>query len=360
MFDSLSGITFGKWMRLLSENSFSISKSNWSKALLITITSMRVSSRANKEKKQFADTISHTELTADPIFIIGHWRSGTTFLHNILSKDTRFAYPTLIDIKHPNTILINAELFQKMAEQSQDQKRAMDNIRVNLLSPQEEEFAIAIMTLRSSLLNWMFPKNTTYIDKYLSFRNISSTEIEEWKKTYLYYLKKLTLKYNKQLLLKSPSNTAKIRILLELFPNAKFIHIHRNPYDVFASTKKLYLTAIKNSNLQYCAYDDLNHLIIRQYKELYDAFWQDVDRIPKGNFHEIAFEQLEDSPLETIKTIYNTLHIGDFKQAEPSVKNYLDETMNYKKNKHAQMDEELRKEVQLAWAESFEKWNYTK
>ncbi len=358
MFDSLSGITFGRWIRLLFQNGFRVSKNNWMKALFITFTSLRNSYFSFREKRIYQKKINAVELKEYPIFIIGHWRSGTTFLHNILSQDTRFAYPTLIDIKYPETIILNDAVFQKMSTRSQSQKRAMDNITVNFLSPQEEEFAIAVMTLQSSLLNWIFPKNISYIDKFLNFKNLSSAEINKWKTIYLYYLKKLTYKYEKQLLLKSPSNTGKIRFLLDLFPNAKFIHIHRNPYDVFASTKKLYHTAIKNSNLDNCEYNDLDNIIINQYKKLYDAYWEDKSLIPKENFYEVAFEDLEKDPLGTVEKIYKSLYIGDFNQAEPMFKMYLSEHSNYQKNKHADIATELRTKIKTAWHKNFEIWNY--
>ncbi len=358
MFDSLSGITFGKWIKLLFQNGFRISKDNWKKILLITFTSLRNSVFSFREKKIYQKKIEAIELKEEPIFIIGHWRSGTTFLHTILSQDTRFAYPTLIDIKYPQTIILRDAIFQQMIARARSQKRAMDNITVNLLSPQEEEFAIAVMTLRSSLLNWIFPKNKTYIDKFLDFKNLSSSEIKKWESTYLYYLKKLTYKYEKQLLLKSPSNTGKIRLLLELFPNAKFIHIHRNPFDVFASTKKLYHTAIKRSNLGPCDYLDLDTTIINQYKKLYDAFWEDRSLIPDKNFYEVAFEELETSPMGTVEKIYKSLYIGDFNQAEPVFKAYFAEHSNYKKNKHADISPELQKKIKTAWHKNFEAWNY--
>ncbi len=358
MFDSLSGITFGKWIKLLFQNGFRISKNNWIKALFITFTSLRNSYSSFREKKIYQKKINAIELRKDPIFIIGHWRSGTTFLHNILSQDTHFAYPTLIDIKFPETIILNDAVFQKMITHSQSQKRAMDNVTVDFLSPQEEEFAIAVMTLQSSLLNWIFPKNKSYIDKYLDFKNLSTTEIKSWESIYLYYLKKITYKYEKQLLLKSPSNTGKIRLLLELFPNAKFIHIHRNPYDVFASTQKLYHTAIKNSNLDNCEYTDLDHMIIDQYQKLYDAYWEDKSLIPKENFYEVAFEDLEKDPLGTVEKIYKSLYIGDFNQVESIFKTYFAEHSNYQKNKHADIDPELRDQIKTAWHRNFEAWNY--
>ena len=40
---------------------------------------------------------------------------------------------------------------------------------------------------------------------------------------------------NSRLLIKSPVHTGRVKLLLDLFPNAQFIYIHRNPYQVFKS-----------------------------------------------------------------------------------------------------------------------------
>jgi hypothetical protein len=56
--------------------------------------------------------------------------------------------------------------------------------------------------------------------------NIPKNVIEEWKEIYLYLLKKETLyRDGKRLVLKNPANTARVTLLLEMFPNARFVHI---------------------------------------------------------------------------------------------------------------------------------------
>ncbi|TFG37549.1 MAG: sulfotransferase, partial [Candidatus Aminicenantes bacterium] len=64
-------------------------------------------------------------------------------------------------------------------------------------------------------------------DRYVMFEDVSPTVVEKWQAIYLRFLKKLTFSSGgKRLLLKNPANTARIRVLLELFPDAKFIHVY--------------------------------------------------------------------------------------------------------------------------------------
>ena len=56
-----------------------------------------------------------------------------------------------------------------------------------------------------------------------------------------YFVKKISYKYiGKRVLLKSPANTGRIKEILEVYPDACFIHIHRDPYAVYQSNVKLY------------------------------------------------------------------------------------------------------------------------
>src|SRR5207244_7988419 len=78
--------------------------------------------------------------------------------------------------------------------------------------------------------------------------------------------------YGQPLVLKSSGHTCRIRLLLELFPDAKFVHIHRNPYAVFQSTRRTVLKVSPWSVLQRPDHSDLDDRTIRQYKEVYDVF----------------------------------------------------------------------------------------
>ena len=52
-----------------------------------------------------------------------------------------------------------------------------------------------------------------------------------------------------QYLSKNPPHTGRVRTLLEMFPNAKFIYLKRNPYTVFESTRSFFTNTIKPQQL---------------------------------------------------------------------------------------------------------------
>ncbi len=89
-------------------------------------------------------------------------------------------------------------------------------------------------------MEWSFPRGRERYDRYLTFRGVPEADVARWKEALVLFLKKLTYKYDRPMLLKSPPHTARVRLLLELFPDARFLHIRRNPYTVFLSTRHLF------------------------------------------------------------------------------------------------------------------------
>ena len=67
----------------------------------------------------------------------------------------------------------------------------------------------------------------------------------------MYFVKSLSYRNDsRRLILKSPPSTARIGVLLEAFPRAKFVYLYRNPYDVFYSMRKLWEKEIDLFSLQ--------------------------------------------------------------------------------------------------------------
>jgi len=356
--DSLVGITNENWRRILKQNPYGVNIKYWPKRVMINFKSKFISRVARLEEEEFSREIEQTEIQMPLIFILGHWRSGTTLLQNYLSLDPQFASPSLNDVLYPNNFLRMTRR-GKDRIMTENQSRPMDDVQVRGDSPAEDEFALAVLSLKSQLFSWVFPGNREFYDRYLTFENVPLDEVEEWKRTFVFYLKKLTLKYQKPLMLKSPQHTARIRLLLELFPHARFIHIHREPYRVFTSTVKLYATAVSRSLMQKSmSRQQTKQYIIEKYSEMHRAYFDQVKLIPKENFIDIGFEQLEADPVKVIEHIYNSLDLNNLESLLPHLQHEAEKNKSYKKNKYSTLSEKDRTELRNVWKQSFEAWNY--
>jgi hypothetical protein len=235
----------------------------------------------------------------------------------------------------------------------------MDNIVLEPHSPGEDEFAVSSMCLRSPLIGWSFVRNELFYDRFITFREATAKEIQVWRSAILTFLKKVAYKRHGRLLLKSPPHTGRIRLLLELFPDARFIAIHRNPFDVFQSTRKLYSTGVVHGYLQGPPTQaQIDETIFRRYNMMYDAFFEDLNRLPAGRICEVRLEELEQHPLDQVMRIYEELQLPSRNQAETAIRGHLATIGVYQKNTYDPLSDGLISRVVKEWGRSFEQWEY--
>lgn len=294
-----------------------------------------------------------------PVFILGLWRSGTTHLHYMMARDPQFGYLNNHQAFTFNMSLLSFDRLNKILSIFVPGKRPQDNVRVTLDDPAEEEQAFSTMTTRSSIHSFFFPKNQLYFKKYHLFEGLSKEEKAGWKQDYLFLLKNISFySRKKRLLLKNPHNTGRVKELLELFPDAKFIFIHRDPYTVFRSTKKLYMQMISSQVLQFISQKEIEQLTIENNAAILDKYLSERDLIPKRNLVEIGFKDLEANPLATLESIYKQLGLDGFEAAKPGITAYLGSVKGYKKNRYRNLPTRLKDRLHQKWSSWFEQFGY--
>ncbi|BDD12180.1 sulfotransferase family protein (plasmid) [Fulvitalea axinellae] len=295
-----------------------------------------------------------------PVFILGHWRSGTTHLHNLMCRDKQFGYVTTYQGVFPNFLLSFQWLFKSTMGMMMPKKRATDNVELAVDFPQEEEFAIGNMSPHSFYNFWSFPQNTIeYCDKYLKFDTISDAEFVEWKKTYLKLAKKAMLNTGgKRFISKNPPHTSRVKELLQIFPNAKFVYIYRNPFTVFESTLNFFMGTIPSLKFQKISEDEMKRNILHVYKEVIGKYEAEKSMIPEGNLIELSFEELEADNMATLEKVYKRLGLSDFEKAKPEFEAYIGKQKNYKKNAY-QYKQETLDLVKEHWGFALDLYGYT-
>jgi len=352
----MNGTIFRDWINLLVENKFRIAPKYWTRVVIITLISLRNSRLAKKDKKILKNKLDNIKIH-DPIFILGHWRSGTTLIHKLFSLDDQFAFPNLFQVSNPYTFLSGEEAVEKALGNLKAEKRPMDNMEVTFRDPGEDESAVSVLSQRSPLVSWGFTKNDKKYFNYHTFEKVDEKDYKRWESSFLYFLKKLTYRYNKPLVLKSPIHTGRIKILLKLFPNARFIHVYRDPYTVFQSTRRLYKKMLPTTALQKIDFNEWDSFILRNYKCMYDSFFRDKNLIPQNSFYEISFEEFEKNILKNFKNIYNKLNIPNFEIVEPKIREYITTISNYKKNDHKPLEIDIKNKLRKEWAKNFQEWD---
>ncbi len=312
------------------------------------------------QDRRYARQLADQPLEHDPVFILGHWRSGTTFVHNVLACDKHFGYNTTYQTVFPHLMMWGQPFFKKTMAWLMPDKRPTDNLELAVDLPQEEEFALANMMPCTYYNFWFLPRYMQeYCDKYLLFDEISEDELREFETTFTKLIKiSLWNTGGTQFLSKNPPHTGRVRELVKMFPNAKFIYLIRNPYTVFESTRSFFSNTIVPLQLERIDADVFERNILDIYTKLYHKYEEDKHLIPSGNLIEIRFEDFEADAAAMTRKIYDQLSLPGYDEAEPAIARYLEGKQGYKKNRYS-YDERTVRLVQEHWKFAFDDWDYT-
>lgn len=333
---------------------------DWTQSLrlaLVTGLSLNNSVMGVLESLIYGGRVRRTELVGDPVFIIGHWRSGTTLLHNLLSLDPQFVTPNLYQVLAPHHFLLTESLVTRLTQSLVPKTRPMDNMELSWNAPQEDETALANMTLLSPYVMLAHQGNRPKYVRFFDLHDLSPRELARWKNALLLLMKKLTVKTGKTILLKSPTHSYRVRLLLEMFPRARFINIVRNPYAVFKSTIHLRRTLFEENGLGRPIIEESEEEVCLNYEHLFRVFEEDRGLIPASQFHELRFEDLELDPVGEIQKVYTALHMHGFDRVEPQITAQLESLRKYRKNEF-EMEEGLKRWVFERLRPAFERYGY--
>ncbi|NIP84724.1 MAG: hypothetical protein GTO03_03860, partial [Planctomycetales bacterium] len=175
----------------------------------------------------------------DPVFIVGLQRTGTTHLHNLMALDPQFCTTRAYHIFNPVGFLFSGWLLAPLLQAFLPWKRPMDAVRFHLFAPNEEEFVLAGTCGISPYWGMTFPRQWPAYDRLTYIDQLPAADQQRWKRHYLLFLKKLTCFSGKRPLLKSPNNTGRVAVLRGMFPQARFVHLHRDPEVVYLSNVRL-------------------------------------------------------------------------------------------------------------------------
>jgi len=353
------GCHFLAWARLLVHNRFQIGLLYWWVAAIITFVSLCHTALSILQECWYGAQIKRTPIKDDPIFIIGHWRTGTTLLHEYLILDERHNYPNTYECLEPNHFLLTERFFQRWVRFLTPSHRPMDNMKAGWERPQEDEFALCMLGLPSPYLTIAFPNRPPQYGEYLDLEGLSARELATWKRTFRRFLQVLTFKNPKRLVLKSPPHSWRIKVLLELFPDARFVHIVREPRVVFPSTVNLWKTLYRKHGLQTPTFQGLEEYVFSSFTRLYEKLEEGKTRVRPDRFHELRYEDLIHDPIGEMEKLYDRLGLGNFDEYIPRLKEYLADNADYQTN-HYELTPEQEAEIERRWGSVIRRYGYEK
>lgn len=350
----------GVWRRLLRENGGADPGRRKQLAALMAVTAL-LSPLRWAETLRYGRAVSRTPIAQPPLFVLGFARTGTTHLHNLLAQDPALGYLTTFQAAMPTFYLTarNMSWLCRLIEKNMPAARPMDGVAVSLDLPQEEDIAIANSSTLSMVHHLSFPgRARQFVDRYGLLRGLSAAERAAWERIYLATVRKATLAAGgRRLVLKSPANTGRVSHLLRLFPDAKFVHIVRNPYVVYRSVLHTYRSVLPVSSIQECPMADVEAAVQYIYTAIMRQYLADRAQIPAGNLTEVRFEDLEQDPLGELERIYADLALPGWAAARPAMADYLGNISGYRRNAY-NFDSAIIETVNREWAFALDEWGY--
>jgi len=352
------GMSLAVWFTLIREQGGLIPLSKWQLFVTVSIASL-VNSIVNVICNiMFRRRLKETIPRPDPVFIIGHWRSGTTLLHELLSLDLQFFCPNTYQCFTPNHFLVSEKWFTKVFKKLITDYRPIDNVKHGWCRPQEDEFALLILGAPSPYRRIAFPATKSVKASGLDLELLNPLDRTRWKTAMCHFMKMINIRDPRRVVFKSPTHTARMKTLLELFPEARFLHIARNPLTLFPSTMRLWSGLHLVHGFQVENDEVLEPYILNTFEEMYAAFERDRRNIPANRLHEIRYEDLIDKPIETLCRAYCDLELGDFSNLQQALCKEIYNIQHFRVNSYAS-DERINKIVRSRWLSYIERYGYS-
>lgn len=337
--------TLRNWLRLLWRYHRQFDVAQWPRVLRITLFVIATIPIRVFERARYGGAIHRHRLSEPPVFIIGHWRSGTTNMHNLMLQDPQFASVTMLHCAIPSGFLTWEWLARRILSRRLPRSRPMDAVPLGIDEPMSEDFALAGLTHMSHYLSYFFPQIAAQtFRETVMFEGVSPQDVAHWFDNYVYLLRKVSYASGgKRLLLKNPPNLGRVPEVLRRYPDAKFIHVYRNPWLVHASSMKLMQRFMQEFAFQSHDAAAIEDFISRRYAAIMQKWFFDRDLIPRENLIELRHEDIVARPMEIVESIYRQFGLTTWSSMQTGLKSYVDSLAGYQNNEYTFAPEYLKR-----------------
>lgn len=350
----LTGLRLADWRRLLRENAPAVDWPFVPKAAAITLATAATSLFARLEPVPQL-TPAQADAWERPIFVLGLPRSGTTLLQGLLALNPEAAYASRLDCFNPHTFLVLRRLGAAwLVGRLPRWARGIDNVQVGWLTPDEDEFALTVLTVDGPWLGAAFPRSVRRYKQRCPV-NPDWNGRASWQSALATFTRKLVSLHDRPLVLKSPLHMMRIPDILAVFPKARFVTIFRDPRDQVRSVNSVTRQSHVWPSLQSVRQPaeqahEFNRVVLERYFETRHQI--DPDRLL-----EITYEDLVAAPHETLRRIHDRLRIPGLTavlsrfDAEPA-------WLGYRRNTHQPLSDSEVEQMTRRFATLFQAGYY--
>ncbi len=319
------------------------------------------------EDWRYRRRVRKTRLHEPPLYLLGHWRSGTTFLQFLLGRDPNLVFHSKFQTFFPKSFLLTEETVKPIAKTFLNGFSGIsawrNGISLDMELDTPSEIEVSLMNEGSPVsFHWghVFPRSWRYyFDRFLFQDGLTRREIRQWERDVHRLNRKVQLKHpQSRLMVKNPGDTARVNRILALYPDARFVFLHRDPYDVFYSNIKLWQNLLKNLSLQHMPKGELKQAILYTYRRMHKAYLEQRRLIPLGNLVEISHSELSADPVGTARSIYGSLGLDGWPQARVGIEAFAKKRQQTYQRAGYQYHYEDIEAIEREWGFMFDAFGY--
>ncbi len=347
------------WLRCLWQTRFRVHPVYLPRLCLILVLSAG-STIINLPERFLLPLFLRRRSHADPVVIIGAHRSGTTFLHEIMALDPRFVTPRSNQVFNATGFVLIGRLFYFFVGALLPWRRPMDSVEFSMHTPNEDEYGIALSSICSPYWHFTFPREIAFYDRFIYPDRMDAGERREWKSALSIFLKKVMLFKPGVPLLKSPYHTSRMELLLELYPDAKFVHIHRNPFDVYHSSMHFQKSFTPLFQLQFpkTGQGFGDRVLESNFVDMDNRFLDDAATLPDGRVAQVKYEDFTANTIKEVKRVYVEIGLEFTDEYSKILDNYFALRVTYQRNKYDPFSAARKLEIYRKLKPLFERWDY--
>ena len=317
-----------------------------------------------------------TQLIEKPLFILGNLRSGSTFLHRLLSRDSEtFTSLTIWDIYLTPSVTqkkitqLVSRLDNRLGGHLHRLLYEFDRLTlgrykihpISFFQPEEDE-NVLFHIWDSFWVSFLFP----FADQMPDYRHFDKALSLAHKRRIMKFYKSMLQRHlyatgKKYFVSKSPAFSPKIETLIEFFPDARIIYLARNPLDMLPSTVSWinYARSVFTEPKEKYHYQD-EILEFTQYWYRYPLKYLDAHPSPRHLI--LSYDDLIQRPEHVIRGFYEQFGYPDKPGLDNLVDHAVKETLAFSSD-HVYSYEEMgfsREQIVRLYADIFERFGFDK
>ena len=339
-----TGIRFRSWVCVLARHGFRVSPSRIPRVLGITAASLSSELLAAIQQAFWARGLRTARIEHDPIVILGHWRSGTTLLHELLARDPRLVAPSTIQCATPSHLVLSEQFAIERLGFLLPERRPMDAMRLGFARPQEDELALCNLGLPSPWWTVAFPNDPPPDADYETLESLPRATRDRWITAWTGFLRAIQFEHPGRLVLKNPLHTYRVPLIREVFPAADFIHLVRDPHELVPSCLHFWRRIAEDHGLQWPRGTDLEDRVFASILRMQRRLTATWETIPSAHRYQARYEDLVADPIAVLRGIYDHFRWPGCAEAEPHWRQHLEAERGYRRN-DLPLDDRLRRRI---------------